>query len=502
MRYTESAIGPGQISIQSALFSPLLMTVSTIPPTPSPSDSETLPSSEAVLCTYTAPTCKLEISANSSPLARWTQKPTLKNQRFNLNFNDPRVGEDQWTVLRGDRIKLESLTNVVTDYVQTFLTRSQSLSSPESEGQLTGAIVPALGRTTNQGITLQPKGLLAHTLTLGMLATETTGSELTLSSTQLADLASVLDEHSAATIALPTLKNDFAWTRSPAVWGKIAAGTLMSLGVTATVLNQFNKPQPQQIASTSASSNDQRTAPTPLPLPPTPSPFNLPGQAGFPPIGVPTTTPSGLSGISAAPNGATADGTKSGLAQPGGAIQSSSTNSQTTATQSGNAASTTNAQPEQGPRTLTGTTTEIPEASGISAKRQSTTAPKTPTQYPVSPIPTARRPADGNTDAADPAPPDVAVVDRSTQIGEIQDRVKALWKPTAKNTEELNYLMEVDATGKLLSIDPQSESAKKALSSLPVRGVTIASPLPAGNKPYKVRLVLSSDGSVTAIVIP
>jgi Domain of unknown function (DUF4335) len=476
------------------------MTVFTIPPKP---DSETVQSSDAVLCTYTAPTCTLEISANASPLSRWTQKPTLKNQRFNLNFNDPRVGEDQWMVLRGDRIKLESLTNAVTDYVQTFLTRSQTLSSPESEGQLTGTIVPELGRTTTQGITLQPKGLLAHTLTLGTLATEITGPELTLTSTQLADLASVLDEHSAETIALPTLKNDFGWTRSPVVWGKIAAGTLMSLGLTATVLNQFNKPQPQQIASTSASSNDQRTAPTPLPLPPTTSPLNLPGQAGFPPIGVPATTPSGLSGISAAPNGSTADATKSGVAQPGGGTQPGSTNPQTT-TQSGQAGSTTNAQNEQGAGNLTGTTTDIPKV-GIVAKRQPAAAPKTPSQFPVQPITassSASRPADGNADAAAPAPPESAVVDRSTQIGEIQDRVKALWKPTEKPTEDLNYLMEVDGTGKLISIEPQSELAKKSRSSLPVRGVSIASPLPAGSTAYKVQLVLASDGSVRAIVIP
>ena len=68
-----------------------------LPPTP---DSETPqspePSSGNVVRKYTAPTCTLEIAANASVLARWTQKPTLKNQRFNLRFDDPRLGEDQW----------------------------------------------------------------------------------------------------------------------------------------------------------------------------------------------------------------------------------------------------------------------------------------------------------------------------------------------------------------------------------------------------------------------
>ena len=82
---------------------------------PPPPDSETPqspePSSGNVVRKYTAPTCTLEIAANASVLARWTQKPTLKNQRFNLRFADPRLGDDQWVVLRGDRLKLEALTN-------------------------------------------------------------------------------------------------------------------------------------------------------------------------------------------------------------------------------------------------------------------------------------------------------------------------------------------------------------------------------------------------------
>jgi hypothetical protein len=300
------------------------MTVTSLPPTP---DTEASQVSDAVVRKYSAPTCTLEISANSSPLARWTQKPTLKNQRFNLNFNDPRMGEEQWTVLRGDRIKLEALTDAVASYIQTFLTRSHTLALPDAENELTDAVIPEIAGTP-QGITLQPKGLLAHTLCLGTLATEMTGPDLTLTSTQLADLASVLDEHSAETIALPVLTRSFAWTRSPAVWGKIAAGTLLSVGLTATILNQFGKPSQQQIATTSASSNDQRTAPVPLPSPSVSSPLLTPGTS-IPPgsITVPPPLNNGGNGgaIATAPNTATSDPAVSG--PPQGAGTSGSTDS-------------------------------------------------------------------------------------------------------------------------------------------------------------------------------
>ncbi len=465
------------------------MTVFTVPPTP---ESETTQAPDAVVRTYNAPTCTLEISANSSPLSRWTQKPTLKNQRFNLHFDDPRVGEDQWLVLRGDRIKLEALTEAVASYVQTFLTRSNTLSLADADGELTTTITPERPGPAPQGITLQPKGLLAHTLSLGTLATETTGPDLTLTSTQLADLASVLDEHGAETIALPVLTRNFAWTRSPAVWGKIAAGTLLSLGLTATVLNQFGKPTQQQVATTSASSNDQRNAPVPLPSPSVSSPL-LPPGASIPPGGVAVPPPLNGGPIATAPesdpNTAPADPTNPAPNSPDPANPNPPAGTPGTTDKPAQRTDATSPK---------GTAVDIPEPGAASASKK--TAP-TVASVPVSPIPGSNqaRPNVSSESAEDPAPP---AIDRSTQFGEIQAWVKNQWKPAEKLSEEVAYVIEVDPSGKVISVAPQSELAKKYLSYLPVPGTTVASALAASTNIYKLQLVLSPDGTMNASPAP
>lgn len=457
-----------------------------LPPKP---DSETSqnPSSSEVVRKYTSPTCTLEIAANASVLARWTQKPTLKNQRFNLNFDDPRMGEDQWVVLRGDRLKLEALTDAVTRYVQTFLTRSPTFATSEADlsdpmdTSLTGVFLPGQITTQGppQGITLQPKGLLAHTLTLGTLATEATGPDLALTSTQLADLATVLDEHSAETISLPVLTRSFAWTRSTAVWGKIAAGALLSVGLTATVLNQFGKSSQQPIVATSASSNDQRNAPVPLPVPP--SAFSPPLNTGNLPVPVPSNLPNAGAIASnqgvPVPSGPIADPTKenteSGTAEPKTVIVP-----KTTSTPQGN-------------------TVEIPEAGGSVAapvlRRPAAPAASIAQGVPVSPLPgsSRARKAEANADA-EPAPP----VDRSTQLGEIQDQVSRRWNPPEKLSKDVEYLLTVNADGTVVSTAAVGEIAQKYSSSV-ISDLTALTKLPPTTGSYKVRVVLSVSGNPT-----
>ena len=454
---------------------------------PPPPDSETPqspePSSDNVVRKYTAPTCTLEIAANASVLARWTQKPTLKNQRFNLMFNDPRVGEDQWVVLRGDRLKLEALTNEVTHYVQTFLTRSPNFASSEADSvdsSLTGVFLPEHPQTHSHGITLQPKGLLAHTLTLGTLATEATGSNLVLTSTQLADLASVLDEHSAQTIALPVLKRDFAWTRSPAVWGKIAAGALLSVGLTATVLNQFGKSSQQPIVATSASSNDQRNAPVPLPVP-TPSFSPPPLNTGNLPVQVPSNIPD--AGAIASNQGV--------QTPPSPKSESTQENPEKETAEPKTASKTT--------PTLQGKTVEIPEGRGadpslVLVKPKFPASARTAQGVPVKPLPGSSLARSKADDAADAELPQT--IDRSAQIGEIQDQVSRRWNPPETLSKDVEYLLTVKADGTVISIKPVGEIAQKYLSSVidNLNPLTKLSPISGS---YKVRVVLSAAENPT-----
>ncbi len=464
-----------------------------LPPTP---DSETSqspqPSSGEVVRKYTSPTCTLEIAANASVLARWTQKPTLKNQRFNLRFDDPRMGEEQWVMLRGDRLKLEALTDAVTNYVQTFLTRSPTFAVSESDptdSSLTGRFLSEHPQAAPQGITLQPKGLLAHTLTLGTLATEATGPDLALTSTQLADLASVLDEHSAETIALPVLKRDFAWTRSTAVWGKIAAGALLSVGLTATVLNQLGQSNQQPIVATSASSNDQRNAPVPLPIPP-PSFSPPPLNTGNLPVQVPSNLPDagaiasnqGVQALPSPTSDPSQENPESGTTEPKTVIVPKTTS------------------------TPQGTTVDIPQPSGSNAapvlRRPPAPAVSIAQGVPVTPLPglSSARKAEATADG-EPSPP----VDRSTQLGEIQDQVSLRWNPPEKLSKDVEYLLTVNADGTVVSIVPVGEIAQKYSSSV-ISDLTVLTKLPPTTGFYKVRVVLSASENPTdrvkAYIVP
>lgn len=463
-----------------------------LPPTP---DSETpqnpQPLSGELVRKYTSPTCTLEIAANASVLARWTRKPTLKNQRFSLNFDDPRMGEDQWVVLRGDRLKLEALTDAVTRYVQTFLTRSPTFAISEADSMdalLTGVFLPEHRQTPPQGITLQPKGLLAHTLTLGTLATEATGPDLALTSTQLADLAAVLDEHDAETITLPVLTRKFAWTRSTAVWGKIAAGTLLAVGLTATVLNQFGKSGQQPIVATSASSNDQRNAPVPLPVPP--PAFSPPLNTGNLPVQVPSNLPNagaiasnqGIPVFPAPTSDAAKENPESGTAKPKTVIVPKTTS------------------------TPQGTTVNIPEAGGSNVapvlRKSAAPAASTAQGVPVSPLPgsSSARKANANADA-EPSPP----IDRSTQLGEIQDQVGRRWNPPEQLSKDVEYVLTVNADGTIASIAPVGEIAQKYSSSV-LSELSSLTKLPPTSGSYRVRVVLSASENpidrVKAYLVP
>ncbi|NJL84021.1 MAG: DUF4335 domain-containing protein [Chloroflexaceae bacterium] len=74
-----------------------------------------------VIHRYTPPTCTLEISAQSSPLSLWVQRPVLRELAFLLRFDDPRLPEAEQVTIRGNAAQLESLWEAVSVYVQSLL---------------------------------------------------------------------------------------------------------------------------------------------------------------------------------------------------------------------------------------------------------------------------------------------------------------------------------------------------------------------------------------------
>jgi hypothetical protein len=264
-----------------------------------------------VIRRYTPPTCSLEIAAEQSPLSRWMGRVALKDLRFKLSFDDPRVTDDRWLTLRGDRQQLDDLNDAINQYVQSFLGQPEA-----SLGTTTAIAAPA----NASGISLEPKGLLSHHLRLGKLANETSGESVTLSATQLADLASALDEYSAEATSIPNLQR-------PSIgnlvgrhtnWGAIAAGLLLTIGVGVSIVKGLDRPATNTTASAPASSSDQRMPfepppnPTPTPLPPGLSPIaTLPTPGGLPTTGgnTPINTPNAPTIANSGTNAAGATGT-------------------------------------------------------------------------------------------------------------------------------------------------------------------------------------------------
>jgi len=185
----------------------------------------------SVLRRYTPPTCTLEIAAKGSPLSRWAGRPVLKQLRFQLSFDDPRLSPDEQVQITGDR-ELEALCEAVERYVQTVLANAPAPEQPvpllvesfdqleqRSDGAMDQAETNGIGKTYGTeadsllgngnvaeatGIYLKPKGLLSHDLCLGELSTGES-NVIRLSALQLFDLANALDEYSAEAIALPAL---------------------------------------------------------------------------------------------------------------------------------------------------------------------------------------------------------------------------------------------------------------------------------------------------------
>ncbi|HEY9659008.1 MAG TPA: DUF4335 domain-containing protein, partial [Allocoleopsis sp.] len=199
--------------------------------------------STSVLRRYTPPTCTLEIAATGSALSRWTDRTVLKNLRFQLSFDDPKLPEDQQVTIRGDRTQLEALCEAVEAYVQNLLgytsepvspivsavsdlsnPSDQNAETPQIEG--TPPVVAVSEKAAKTGIHLQSKGLTAHELYLGTLASEF-GSVIRLSALQLFDLANALDSYHAEALTLPALGRP-AWLKSPTGWASIAAVALLA----------------------------------------------------------------------------------------------------------------------------------------------------------------------------------------------------------------------------------------------------------------------------------
>jgi len=340
-----------------------------------------MPLFTSVVRQYTPPTCTLEVKARESALSRWVPLKMLNQLSFELRFDDPRQPRENQVTIWGDREDLESLYDAVTTYVQDLLEQSPTQMPSELWVPATASSAPSGRPDPDNGYNsknllstkfnslssagddeqseelehayppeeqarqliplaaspyLQQRGLVAHDLFLGPLETEESGPVVTLSVTQLFDLATALDEYATDLVALPEVEVSET-RRLPAVpiWTYVAAGVVVAGAGLTLAAGQMLKPQKSKVIAVAPSPESSPTDPmlldpnasaVPTPLQPTPlgqappSPTPLPtspsaaplgqlppgfsplGQtpSGLPPIGQP---PSGLSPLNQAPSG-------------------------------------------------------------------------------------------------------------------------------------------------------------------------------------------------------
>jgi Domain of unknown function (DUF4335) len=450
-----------------------------------------MPTAPTVIRRYTPPTCTLEIAANKSPLSQWTGKIALKDLRFKLSFDDPRVTDDDWITLRGDRDELEALSDAVNGYVQSFLVQS---TSP------TATMLAPTSQTTDRGIALQPQGLLSHKLELGTLATEASSPAVTLSSTQLADLATALDEYAAEATSIPKLDRSL-WISQPKNWATIAAGLLVTVGLSTSILKGLDKSAPQ-VASNPASSNDQRLPVTSLPSPsPTPPGFgNLP-LTQLPP----GTLPSPVPGSTPTPSPTTI--AMAPLPSPSPDVPTIGADESKTKT------SPDPTKPGTKPNIVSTTELGLPTIKDIKPVPGSSAAKIKGEAAALNgaAAPEAERRAvldkqlaleagspDPIKDAPAPEPPGKR---RADQANAVKKYVQQNWqKPDTAIVGNIEYRLELNADGTLRTTTPLTDQATKLQeqSGIPAIGSPIA-PASDDGKSSMIRVNIDGEGNVQAL---
>jgi len=444
---------------------------------------EPMSSPNSVIRRYTPPTCMLEIAAKDSPLSRWMGQSVLKHLRFKLSFDDPRVGEDQWITVRGDRTQLQSLCDAVSQYVQNFLTQTSRFSTHSSAAIGVEPTTEVMVRSEQNpsGIYLQPKGLISHQLHLGTLANDSSGAVLQLSAVQLADLATALDEYSADVAALPTLEKP-RWLNSTPAWGTIAAGLIVTVGITASIARVFEPSAPPQTAtSQGASSNDQRLPVQPLPSTPAPNTIAT----------LPTVPPS----LSTLPPGTTTPTTKT---------------SPTTPTQPAQVPQLKVSQepPVTAPAPqLDIPVRDVPVAAIPDQTKTPTKAPNATTRSTKNPDPapaaigdvaSASRNASAAADSLQASSPRPLAAGASIpQVAEARAFFQSKWQPPKELTEDIEYRLILAPDGTIARIEPLGQVADRFVdrTGIPLIGEKFVSPVKGGGSPT-IRLLLTPRGTV------
>ncbi len=550
-----------------------------------------MPLSNSTVRRYTPPTCTLEVAAKNSPLSRWVGQSVLKDLRFELRFDDPRQSEEKRVTIRGDAQTLEVLCDSVNSYVQNLLDPSwaqlpllqktpttatnstqdeANIASPAFDGNQAATLVdqeinfsedtfsarspeskPKLRnlKTHSQPteISLQPQGLLYHQLFLARLANEESGEVVKLTALQLFDLATALDEYTADLVALPNLKAPKSKRATPP-WGRIAAGTVLAVGVTAggaQFISQSGKNQVATTSQTTATSSPVSTPllsqvpppPTsPIPISPIPTPSVPPTLASSPtlsppgPVTIPTSetakdvpilkqsqtlsvNPPGLT-IPVLPQRTTpafAPAQIQSLPRPSGIVNRGTSPSpfpspRTTGTSTPSSPTITTAKLQPLPALPANLPTLKASPSASPTKLADKIIPDaTPSIGSPSPeLKPSESPLAGNAvntaeNAANTAgnAAKSRLSDSIPQVAEVRNYFQQRWKPPSGLTQTLEYSLSLNADGSIQRILPLGQAAGKYIdgTGIPLPGEPFVSAV-EGNRTPTIRVVFTPDGKV------
>lgn len=498
---------------------------------------------------YTPPTCTLEVAAKDSPLSRWAGRPVLKNLRFQLRFDDPRLPEDQQLVIHGDRAELEALCDVVSDYVQGLLiqpslepeTVPRSLHpalarshwdesedpislapAPEpvadggSEFFLVDGTLTPRGRAEALGLALAPQGRLSHQLTLGKLAPTAEQATLTLSLLQLFDLASALDEYTVDVLAIPALERP-RWVQAPPTWLRTAAVVLVTVGMTTGVVkwvDSINSPVVTTTASSELSNANQ--GPTEFAAPPPPPPGSQQPSIALVP------KPPATSGQTLPPLGSPQSGTQAGQQLPSVGVPGTSTTVVPAPQQEA-------AAEDPGAPMVTGIPVSPIRGGGPAPAQDAPTqtqgeAPDTAiASAPVEPAPPGAEAGaaklgdaglmdenaaamsrsagpmgeEAATGMVQSAPQTETAFDTIPQVAEARQYFRQQWSPPDGLNQTLEYRLVLNSNGSIQQIVPLGQASETYLdrTAIPLMGEPFVSPVEGDRSPV-LRVVLSPDGGV------
>ncbi|MGG6295979.1 DUF4335 domain-containing protein [Leptolyngbya sp. AN02str] len=488
--------------------------------------------STSVLRRYTPPTCTLEIAAARSALSSWTDRTVMKNLRFSLSLDDPKLPDHQQIVVSGDRTQLEALSDTVRIYVQQLLepdaarshpalrqlsptstllaTEHQptTLQAPQPQMAMAGrtAVAPAASFT---GIRLEPVGLLSHILHFGSLATGDVPASVRLSATQLFDLANALDEYAAEAMALPGAERSGSLSRVG--WMRAAAVLVLALGVTggvtkfvmdisqsptATVAtSEQTAPQSARLESTPANGAIANTTPPQTAqATPTPNGFPpLPPPGTRIPVPQPVQPPAGnLRPIPSQQPGGFAQAPRQPVPQP----QAVPTPQNQVALAPANRPAPLQAASPSQARQLE------PFTQGDLNPDAASTRLGTP-ENAASAEAGGSAPADASIAAAEPTTTFRPRTNTNPQLAEAESYFQQRWQPPEALNQTLEYRVLVNADGTVQQIVPLGQVAGTYIdrTGMPLIGEAFVSPTPTGQESL-IRVVLAPNGSVQTFLEP